>query len=237
MKPVVARDLQHLKQLVGQEVDLMGPHCSLNHIDVSHIHDFRHLFWKSPFNGDISQWNTTQATSFCGMFLQSKFNGDISSWDVSNVKDFTFMFYNSDFQGDLSSWKMSESAKWYSIYHAKAHLSNGWQGVGLPEHVLQNPAKIFPEKIHLESFFLLHPTTFNQAHVLRCLELKRKPKWMNSQRYVQIKTYQQQGEALGMSREDMAIHILTLLQQEVPPSVEVPLDLFNDLQDVGPLGV
>lgn len=212
----------------------MGPHCSLNHIDVSHIHDFRHLFWKSPFNGDISQWNTTQATSFCGMFLQSKFNGDISSWDVYNVKDFRFMFYNSDFQGDLSSWKMSESAKWHSIYHATAHLQNGWRGVNLPEHVLEYPAKIFPEKVHLESFFLLHPMMFNQAHVLRCLELKRKPKWMNSQRYVQIKTYQQQGEALGMSREDMAIHILTLLQQEVPPTVEVPIDLFNDLQDVGP---
>lgn len=84
-----------------------------------------------------------------------------------------------DFRGPFIL-EMSESAKWYSIYHAKAHLSNGWQGVRLPEHVLQNPAKIFPEKIHLESFFLLHPTTFNQAHVLRCLELKRKPKWMNA---------------------------------------------------------
>ena len=41
------------------------------------------------------------------MFSGSKFNGDISEWDTSNVTDMSFMFYYSLFNGDISKWDFS----------------------------------------------------------------------------------------------------------------------------------
>ena len=45
------------------------------------------MFYKSVFNGDISQWNVSNVTDMSSMFYKSAFNGDISNWDVSNVRD------------------------------------------------------------------------------------------------------------------------------------------------------
>jgi hypothetical protein len=38
------------------------------------------------------------------MFYRSKFNGDISNWDVSHVHEISYMFKNSEFTGDISKW-------------------------------------------------------------------------------------------------------------------------------------
>jgi surface protein len=41
------------------------------------------------------------------MFFKSQFNGDISDWDVSNVQDMSYMFPDSQFNGDISRWNVS----------------------------------------------------------------------------------------------------------------------------------
>ena len=51
------------------------------------------LFFNSPFNGDISQWDVTNVTDMRYMFYECQsFNQDISKWNVSNVKYYNEMF-------------------------------------------------------------------------------------------------------------------------------------------------
>jgi surface protein len=95
-------------------------------------HTLASMFFKSEFNGDLSQWDVSSVTNMHGMFCNSQFNGDLSkwdvssvtdmsnmffnsefnnpsliTWDVSSVTDMTFMFSNSEFNGDLSKWDVS----------------------------------------------------------------------------------------------------------------------------------
>ena len=42
-----------------------------------------------------------------GVFYRSKFNGDISNWNVSNVKNMKYMFEFSIFNNDISNWNVS----------------------------------------------------------------------------------------------------------------------------------
>ena len=80
---IVARDKDHLKQLIKETIEKEGPNCDLNFIDVSLITDMSFMFQDSPFSGDISNWNVSKVTNMSWMFWASPFNGDISNWDVS----------------------------------------------------------------------------------------------------------------------------------------------------------
>lgn len=75
--------------------------------DTSNVTNMSYLFAKSMFNGDVSQWNTSNLTDMSGMFVRSAFNGDISGWDVSRVHTMHMLFRNSVFNGDLSKWNTS----------------------------------------------------------------------------------------------------------------------------------
>ena len=73
MKPtiIVAKNKEHLKKLMQEEIKLHGYECDLNHIDTSQITDMSSLFRMSQFNGDISKWDTS---------------------NVKNMDDFIFVF-------------------------------------------------------------------------------------------------------------------------------------------------
>lgn len=116
---IVARDQEHLVQLIEQAIQKDGNACSLNHIDLGRIEDLDLLFHKFPdFNGDISTWNTSRVESMAQMFLGSAFNGDISKWDVSRVQLMAGMFENSVFTGDISHWNVS------SLIHCTGMFKN-----------------------------------------------------------------------------------------------------------------
>ena len=106
---VVARDCDHLRQLIFETIEKDGPNCDLNFIDVSQVTDMYCVFSgpNSVFNGDISGWDVSNVESMNNMFHGSRFNGDISGWNVSNVKNMFAMFQCSAFNGDISNWNVS----------------------------------------------------------------------------------------------------------------------------------
>ena len=83
---VVAKDREHLKELIKEAIREKGPNCDLNFIDVSNVEDMSGLFADSEFNGDISKWNVSNVMFMAGMFEGSGFDGDISEWDLGNIK-------------------------------------------------------------------------------------------------------------------------------------------------------
>lgn len=97
-----------LLERVALEIHLYGVNCDLNHLDVSEVYDFWELFSHSrtaTFNGDISRWNVSNASSMARMFYGSAFNGDISAWRPVNVERMDSMFAGSAFNGDISEWR------------------------------------------------------------------------------------------------------------------------------------
>ena len=112
----IAVDKAHLRELVLDAIATYGPQCNLNHIDVSRVEDFSKLFALSPFDGDISQWNTENATSFREMFMGSSFNGDVSKWNTANVLDTTQMFRSSAFAGNVEHWDVGQVYKANSMF-------------------------------------------------------------------------------------------------------------------------
>ena len=96
-----------LKEIIKERISKEGPRCNLNDIDVTLIEDMAGLFDSSDFNGDISEWDTSNVKYMTWMFANSKFNGCISEWDVSNVEDMNGMFAGSEFKQDISNWKTS----------------------------------------------------------------------------------------------------------------------------------
>ena len=102
-----------LKELVNKLIKERGNDANLNDIDTSEITDMSALFFRSTFNGDISEWDVSNVKDMISLFRESKFtgeNGNISNWDVSNVKDMCYMFCGASFtgkNGDLSKWDVS----------------------------------------------------------------------------------------------------------------------------------
>ena len=75
----------------------------------------------STFNEDISDWNTSSATTMNRMFYQaSSFNRDVSGWDVSRVINMELMFREaSSFNIDLTRWDISRVVEvGYMFYSA-----------------------------------------------------------------------------------------------------------------------
>ena len=111
---VLAKNRDHLEQLIRETIKKDGPNCDLNFIDTSNITDMSRLFGDpafnrdlQEFNGNISKWDVSKVQNMRGMFFDSPFNGDISEWNVSNVNDMQSMFYGTPFNENLSRWDVS----------------------------------------------------------------------------------------------------------------------------------
>ncbi len=124
MNKIIALDYFHLQTLIKEEIDKNGNNCSLNHLDVELIDNMDMLFWGLPFDGDISQWNTSNVKSMNAMFFCSPFNRDISKWDVSQVENMSNMFQNSKFNQDISQWNTSNVKKMSSMFRNSSFMQD-----------------------------------------------------------------------------------------------------------------
>lgn len=107
---------EELVDIIKDTCKKKGWNCDLNFIDTSKITDMSYLFSDIPtcfdghdlekFNGDISQWNTSNVTNMCSMFEgASSFNCPLNNWDVSNVTNMSFMFEEAkSFNQQLDKW-------------------------------------------------------------------------------------------------------------------------------------
>ncbi len=76
-KRIIAEHIRHLHDLITKEIKSNGIKCSLNHIDISKIPNISYLFQDSTFNGDISEWDTSNVSEMKWMFYRAKFGGDL----------------------------------------------------------------------------------------------------------------------------------------------------------------
>jgi hypothetical protein len=119
---IIAKNKEHLQEIIKNEIDANGNDCDLNHIDVSQVTNMSTLFLKSSFIGNISQWDVSNVKNMNNMFYYSNFNGDISNWDVSNVEKMDLMFCKSIFNNDISKWntanvKSMSGMFWNSVFN------------------------------------------------------------------------------------------------------------------------
>ena len=116
---VVVNSESELIEVINKRIEEQGLECDLNDIDVSRVKDMSGLFSADvlkDFNGDISQWDTSNVFNMRSMFEFSAFTGDISKWNVSRVGDMSYMFSESKFNGDISRWGVSNVRDVYGMF-------------------------------------------------------------------------------------------------------------------------
>ena len=104
----IERVFEYVESIIGD----------LNKWDVSHIENFSSAFHDSQFNGDISKWDTRNATTMRDMFMNAfYFNGDISRWNISRVTDMRSMFFQAaSFDQNLSQWDIAQLKLAYDMF-------------------------------------------------------------------------------------------------------------------------
>ncbi len=137
---IIAKDLNDLRVIIENEINIYGHKCDLNHIDISNVRDMTGLFHESKFNGDISKWDMSHVDDIGYMFYESKFNGDISSWNVSNITYMSHAFMHSKFNKDISKWDVSKVESMdYMFFGSKIqHSIDDWK-----IYSLQNLSSMF----------------------------------------------------------------------------------------------
>lgn len=103
---------EQLIDIIQERINKYGNNCDLNDLDISLVTHLNYLFYLFPeFNGNISNWNTSNVFDFSFMFYKCKFNQDISNWKFNNVIYMNNMFEDSKFNKDISNWKFSKTLR------------------------------------------------------------------------------------------------------------------------------
>lgn len=246
---------EHLMEAIGFEMQQHGPSCSLNHLDVSAVHDMSHVFRNfKEFNGDISCWDTSNVQNMDSMFYNSQFNGDISGWDVSNVRAMHSMFCGAVFSGDLSTWDVSrvtDMFKMFSFSQFNGDVST-WNVENVREFSLIFAESKFegdisawrfsPQADVYKSFTKFHPSPLGIVAYFfpEYRVFSTKPMTLSAQTHIQLhhsklvpKEYPQLLQALNVT-ESLGLSVYDACQfiyQHVYGSPTQPmLPTFNDFQ-------
>ena len=100
---------EQLIDIIQERINKYGNNCDLNDLDISLVTHLNYLFYLFPeFNGNISNWDTSNITDFSFMFYKCKFNQDISNWKFNKAIFMNNMFEDSKFNQDISNWKFSK---------------------------------------------------------------------------------------------------------------------------------
>ncbi len=125
-----------LRDIIDAEVKAQGNAPNLNMIDTSAITDMEYLLYNqgsytyqylkpTKFNGNISNWNTSNVTTMSNMLVDAwVFNRDVSQWDTSNVTDMDGLFKaNVKFDQDISGWNVSNVRSMSQMFYANADFN------------------------------------------------------------------------------------------------------------------
>ena len=76
--------------------------------------------WNSAFNGDVSNWDTSQVTNMYAMFWQAtSFNRPIGGWDTSKVTNMNSVFSSANaFNQNIGSWNTEKVTSMGSMFAA-----------------------------------------------------------------------------------------------------------------------
>ena len=74
------KDKKELEKIIEDLIKERGNKADLNDIDTSEITDMRELFIYSNFNGDISKWNVSNATTTNDIFYNSPLQNNPPKW-------------------------------------------------------------------------------------------------------------------------------------------------------------
>jgi surface protein len=87
--------------------------------DTSNVISMVGTFQDTQFNGDISTWDVSSATTLSAMFYGNHvFNQDISTWNTSSVTDMGSMFaYNNAFNQNIGGWDVSNVTNMQSMFY------------------------------------------------------------------------------------------------------------------------
>ena len=69
-----------LKELVDKLIKERGNEADLNDIDTSEITDMNYMFYRSKFNGDISNWNVSNVKEMGATFFKSPLAKNPPKW-------------------------------------------------------------------------------------------------------------------------------------------------------------
>ncbi len=228
-------DLKHLRALIQDNVLIRGNDCSLNHLDISGLRDLPGLFYKSDFNGDISEWDVSNVRDMTRMFEQSKFNGDLSRWNTKSLRDAGQMFRDSAFQGDVSTWDTSSlqyAAEMFGSYRYRGDLrpwvlsttcglkkfvGEGFQGMLPLNFTMDRVKSIFPTHVQLRRFLRKNPHVTPLKMEASCYFAHHKDpgRWFDEATTNHIREQVDTFKLLGLSYPEMGMQLYTQMNHPI----------------------
>lgn len=221
---IVATSRQHLSQLLREAWNADRHGCDLNHIDVSGITDFSHLFLNRGFNGNVSGWNVSNGLNFEGLFENTPFTGDISRWNVAKGRNMRAMFRNCAFNGDISRWDVSNAVYITKMFEYSKFAKDLSMWRFSPTLEVDEFKKFYDENSHFLAAQSISPWVI-KLHLANGA-VPSKPGWANA-----FKKGLPLAQGLGLSLEEHAQAIVAIhasMQGDGPRAVPIDGALFEN---------
>ena len=127
------------------------------------------------FNGDISKWDTSSATTMQSMFRMAlAFDKDLSEWDVSKVSDFSSMFFGAgSLNQDVCSWNVSGGSNFNNMFVATFNMTHNlscWKNTISLDANVENFASFSSLFSMWQDTCWLPPINFNGPNLTACFD-------------------------------------------------------------------
>ena len=99
--------MKNLKDIIQERLHINKDIKSYNYHPKTHdelIKIVDQLIKERGNEADLNDIDTSEITDMYQLFYKSEFNGDISNWNVSNVKDMSYMFDKSPLEKNPPKW-------------------------------------------------------------------------------------------------------------------------------------
>jgi hypothetical protein len=84
------------------------------------------MFYGTPFNQPLNNWNVSKVCKMALMFEGSAFNQPLDNWDVRKVKTTCTMFKETWINQSLESWELLSISDWEGMLSKHTRDSIPW---------------------------------------------------------------------------------------------------------------